>query len=167
MNDRELAKLAHGTALHAQLVDVGIANALAAIKARLDDLDGYPATASGADTGPRGSSDTSSTERVTLARLGDLKRPGVVQLRDDLEERLLIACTAVREALAIMDRFTGAAPLTPAERHRLRCIGTGDAEGAGCGQWAVIDGRCIDCNRTIKAERERKRYHQNNSSVTA
>jgi hypothetical protein len=182
------------------------------VRAELDDLDGYPSTASGSDKG-RGSnfSTTTPTERVVLARLGDLtyvpsKIPGrrgywvgengpaadeadfeqhvqdavralttAVAVGPELERDWLDGCRmALAKALEVCDRY--APVFTEADWDRARCLGTGDAKGAKCDQYADVqldghghpkpgqDGRCIDCRRSVglaeDAQRKRKKYHE-------
>lgn len=148
---------------------------LAAIAQAATLHDGYPSTASGADTGPHGHSDTSSTERAVLHRLHEpddpKKRPGPIVDAWQIDDFLQSIETALRNIHAICDRHTQ--PLTPADLERLRCIGTGDHEGASCTQYADPnrrDGRCTRCgpthDRTQKANYDRRRYHARTGSLS-
>lgn len=141
MNDRELLQLAQRNASDATRLADRLHTALRAIADRLDVLDGYPTTASGADSGPRGTRGTSSTERAVIARFGTLKRPGVVAIRDELQDWMLAESKATRAALAIIDTT---AP--PTAEHQPLCDGRGlegFAEwGEACNHTADKAGLC-------------------------
>lgn len=124
-----------------------------AVNLEVSILDGYPATASGADRGggSGGSSISRPTERAMLARLGgDDEHIGTVAeahdivtyiadaarfvrgaldgIRDDdTDDMLRLAETALSKVHRICDKYT---PLALAPR----CAGTGGTDGASCYQ---------------------------------
>lgn len=161
---KTVTKRAHALQLNAQL----LALRCAGIPAVVELADGYPSTASGADTGPHGTSELTPTERAAHARLGDIAassgqryRPGMVTRLADLDELIHGANDLLMRAMAIVDAMgTGYA----VDYTHLRCIGTGDEEGAACHQWQDPrrkDGRCTDCGRGVDSnDRRLRRYAQ-------
>lgn len=152
MNDRELVKLAERNASDAARLVSRLAVALRSIADRLDALDGYPTTASGADSGPHGTRGTSSTERAVIARFGTLKRPGVVATRDELQDWMLAESKATRSALAIVDTLA-----SPSTEHQALCDGRGlegfSDWGEVCARPADKAGMCSSCYQRCRRYR--------------
>lgn len=147
-----------------EIVRTRAPSAIRAITLNLSDLDGYPTTASGADRGPGGGTVSSSTERAALARLHDR---GPTSDLDELHDCIRTARHALDLALGVIDRVMPAA-LTTVDLRRLRCIGTGDAAGSTCEQWADPtrrDGRCVDCGRRSDSDARRARRHAAGSAA--
>jgi hypothetical protein len=122
----------------------------------LEQHDGYPTTASGADRGGGGSSSVeSSTERAVLGRLGHNNHTGPVRARDDVADLLRAATLAYSNVLSIFDDYV--TRLTDDDKRRLRCTGDGTPDGATCTSWAEPGrrGMCIRCyTRVRRAERQ-------------
>ncbi len=172
-NPRAIRDRQHAIGILTQLLNIRLNPTLTHLTDQLDQLDGYPTTASGTDHQPRGTNTLTPTEAAASARLGDLEartryRPGPSIILDDLNEYLVMAHTGITRALDLCEQH---APntVTATDLDRLRCIGTGNAEGATCTQWAVKAGRCIDCAETWRlAERahtRRLRYHETPKSA--
>jgi len=137
------------------------------------ELDGYPSIASGADTGRGGHSEDSVVDRTVQARLARNKADSVaLGPTAKLDELLDLLVTANRALDLLVKECDRHAPgLTRSDIDRLRCIGTGNPDGATCTQIAtprphpngngslIDDGRCLDCGRTHDAE-ERARQEQ-------
>jgi hypothetical protein len=132
------------TQLQAKLADRS-RPALTAISRAADVNDGYKTTASGADTGPGGGSDTtSSVERAVERRLGASHgKPGPVTDLTDLEDWVRAIAQLQSLILGAFDRYTDT--LTDKERSALRCIGDGTPQGANCDRWASRKGMCDAC----------------------
>ena len=137
-----------------------IAQRLPSAHRQLEDtlylLDGYPATASGSDTNTHSHGELTSVEAAANARLGDLDArfhvytPGPTQKLQRIDGLVNRATTALEELLTLADNN-----LPTEAREHLRCIGTGDHEGAACTSWASTsrdDGRCDDCGQHVEAE---------------
>ena len=127
--------------------------ALAAIKMRTADNDGYPSTASGADNGPGGTTESSTVERAVERRLGasDTKTGPVTDL-ENVSDFLASAALAFDNCIKILGRYS--VGLTDTERQTLRCIGDDTPDGAECGEWASTNpttgqanrkGMCVKC----------------------
>lgn len=150
--------------------------ALDHLELKLRVADGYPSTASGSDVGggSTGTSEHSSTEQAVLTRLGHNDRDdaaiGAQAVLDEIADYLHAATLGAGHALKLVNNQ--AVGHAHADRHRLRCRGTEDAQGATCEQWAcprpnpdgtgntIKDGRCLDCGAYIDrqtAEREAAR----------
>jgi hypothetical protein len=143
---------------------------------RLHNLDSYPPTASGAnpDRITGGGTAYSPVEQTVIARLeGNYDRdPGGRLIRDngklvhingpqaDLEELADLANTLLHIVNLLhrkCDQVTG--KVTRADIDRLRCKGTGDADGATCTQLydpRRTDGRCVDCGPKVDARTRRE-----------
>ena len=82
-------------------------SALVALRRDLDDLDGYPATASGADRQPGGTAELTSVEAAAHARLGDLaghqRRMGASRKLDTIGTALTSIVAELHRLLALMD----------------------------------------------------------------
>lgn len=127
------------TALAARIDDT-----LRTITAHLDTLDGWPA---GGNGGPSGTRASSTTEAAALRRIG----PTGTDPLDELGDWTATLVRALRGAHEQCDRW--APKLTENELRRLRCVGTGDADGAQCTNWADTvartDGRCHECGPRV------------------
>lgn len=139
------------------------------------ELDGYPTVASGADTGRGGHTEDSIVDRTVQARLArnrtDSVALGPTAKLDELMDFIVTANRALDLLVKECDRH--APGLTRTDVDRLRCIGTGNPDGATCTQIAtprphpngnsslVDDGRCIDCGRAHDAEERRRREESN------
>jgi hypothetical protein len=167
--------------LLAPVIEAKLPPALAHLDDELDALDGYPATASGADTGPRGGGPT-----IRVADVNDEDDPGVVPVAVTSVEacvfqRLEDGTHARRRgAVANLDRIAdlaqtlrhvsklllvelenNAGTVTAADLEALRCKGWGGK--LKCPHTAFADARRTD-NRCLScgpAEDERRaREHQ-------
>ena len=148
-----------------------VASAIRELHDHADTMDGYPSTASGADTGITSASTSSSTERAALDRMAGrlLRRSDGTMERlsgptADLEEIAdLVGCLV--HVVGMLHRKCDAigGGVTKADVSRLRCVGTGDVDGAACGQLfdpTRSDGRCIDCGRNIDTAKRRERRNR-------
>jgi hypothetical protein len=147
-------------------------------------FDGYPTTASGADSQPGGQRTiavkhwdhgteaidhvpVTSVEDAAIRRIdktGDFTN-GPQAALDELADYLTTANKALDVLIRECERHTPG--LTASDIDRLRCIGTGEPDGATCTQIhtprrvndiTVDDGRCIRCGPIWdKRETERKR----------
>lgn len=144
--------------------------ALDHLRLKLDTIDGYPTTASGANinTGGHGDTEHTSTEAAALARIhtnNDNNAIGAQAVLDELADYLNASILGAKHALNIAHKH--AAGHTHTDRHRLRCKGTTDAEGATCTQWAcprpdghggvINDDRCLDCGNTVDKREVQRR----------
>jgi hypothetical protein len=160
-----------GVSTLTQRVDAALAN----IKAERDALDGFKSTASGADVGPRGNSNTSSTERAAIARLSGKGEWTEVTTPYEVFGDLTTALTHIIDLIHNeCNHWTKTRTLEEeAVLNSLRCIGTGNPDGSTCTQFATdarSDGRCLDCGpkwdaakKADKARRERLRYQRASS----
>ena len=118
--------------------------ALAAIKLRTQDNDGYPSTASGSDNGPTGTNTHSSVERAVERRLGATEsKTGPVTDLEDVSDFLAAAALAFDNCIKILGRYSTG--LSDSERSALRCIGDDTPDGAACERWATRKGLCDAC----------------------
>lgn len=158
MNDKELRLLARDAAVDALLVHRNLTTALATLNAQLDHLDGYPTTASGADTGPPGHTTDTPVERIVAQRIGTWK-PGPSYEYDELVDWILTYRKGARNALIAVERLTGRR-LTPRERSAAQCVDCADIADP-----RRDDGRCIrhgqleDERRTARSNSQRRWRH--------
>ena len=134
--------------LHRQLAHIRIEAAiigyrLPTILAHLNTItpDGYPTTASGADTGPHGNTVNRPTERTAIHRAEH-------DTLNELDDYIRTARHALTLTSQLLDHI-GAPPTTLGH---LRCT--------GCQQWADParnDGQCLDCGRRTDTDQRRAR----------
>lgn len=107
------------------------------------------------ETGVRSTAELTPTEAAAHSALGDIKpagdkyKPGPLRKAERIAHCIERATACITEAIIIAD---SAERIAPDERQR--CIGTGDATGSTCTQWAATGkgGRCIDCHRAARAQ---------------
>jgi hypothetical protein len=148
-------------AIHGSIHD-RLDRALAAAWIDTAQHDGHRSTASGADSGPGGSSDHTTVERAVLARLGgDERHPGPVERLAELADLIGAAALAYRHITDIVDRW--APKMTEDDRRRARCIGDGTPEGATCSRYASVSPTTGQANRKGMCEacyaRQRRRHN--------
>ena len=105
--------------------------------------DGYPTTASGADTGPHTNIVNRPTEHIAIHRLEH-------DILNELDDYIRTA----RHALYIATNILDLVGTPPGTLTHLRCI--------TCQQWADPDrgdGNCIDCGRRTDSDTRRHRRH--------
>lgn len=165
-NPRALKARHHAVNLLTQLLAIRIPPTIDTLTNILDhQLDGYPPTASGADTGPRGHPELTATENVANHRLGDLEdrlirgkqvyHPGPANVLYDLDELLGIIHRAATDILELCDQHG------PTTQHTIPlCDGRGlegfDRWGTACTLPATKAGLC---NRHYMAAWRWRRNH--------
>jgi hypothetical protein len=143
-NPRAIRKLAQANNILAQLAQTRINPTLHALQDLLNNLDGYPTTASGADhQGGRGNDETSRTERTALTRIGNT-HPGPTTTLLELYDWLKTANHALTAALNLCDQHTPHTHTPPP-----RCDGRGlegyEHWGEPCNRTADKAGLCHAC----------------------
>lgn len=142
--------------------------ALTQLRRELDDIDGFPSSASGADRQRSGTAELTSVEAAAHARLGDLagqRRMGASTKLDAIGNTLAGVTAELRRLLAMLDGMTS----VPVEYAKVRCIGdTGEphshlwvrpeCENIAEPQESSRLGLCVSCRqRRTRALRDAER----------
>jgi hypothetical protein len=97
--------------------------AIEQLRRELDELDGYPSTASGADRQRGGTAELTSVEAAAHARLGDLSgtrpRLGASSKLEHIESTLGSVAAELGKVLGILDALV----VAPVDPKKYRCIG--------------------------------------------
>jgi hypothetical protein len=122
--------------------------ALVALRRELDDIDGFPSSASGADRQRGGTAELTSVEAAAHARLGDLagqRRMGASTKLDAIGNTLAGVTAELRRLLSMLDGMTP----VQIEYTRVRCIGdTGEPHS-----YLWVNATCENVAEPIEASR--------------
>jgi hypothetical protein len=145
---RAIRNQLHAVNLLNGLINIRLPDTINALTARLNQHDGYPSTASGSDSGPRGTSELTPTEAAAHRRLGDAEslhgfkyKPGPTATLYDIDELLGILHRAATQLLDICDT-RGPRPTTTIPTCDGRGIEGFDQWGEACDRTADKAGMC-------------------------
>lgn len=167
----DIRRLLHRIANSVNIAEARLEHATTALT--LATADGHRNTASGRDSGPRGTSELQPTEAAAHTNLGDLHNTHYDETRDQYTTadnyrpgptiRLADIADELKAALTSLDRAHTAITncgIPPLLNEQYRCRGI---NGQGCDEWIDpnrSDHLGINCGRAVDSNRRRLRRHK-------